>query len=144
MPKPLSVRRGAITIYGLPEAQAMLGALSKRLADPVPILEATMRALEQAEVSVFEALSPHFVLSGATRASLTQPDAAGAIREIHGFEARFGTSIWWAKFLRKIDGKSGKPRGRKRVGPNLVLKTTRAQRAAAVRVIAREILLGGG
>lgn len=129
-------------MVGLPEAKALLEDISERLDDPTPLLEGAMKVLELSETSLFDRLAPHFDLTGATRASLTQTDARGAIREIHGVEARFGTSIWYAKFLRKIDGPSGKPRGRKRVGPNLVLKTTAADRHAALTQYGRYLLTG--
>lgn len=133
---------GAIRMIGLPEAKELLEGISARLADPTPLLEATMQVLELGEVNLFERLAPHFMQTGATRASLTQPDALGAIREIHGMEAKFGTSIWYAGFLRKVDGPSGKPRGRKRVGGSLVLKTRASDRHAALAEYGSYILRG--
>lgn len=142
MPTQLSVRRGAIAMYGLPELQERLAGIRDRLADPLPQMDILFRALEVAETHLFERVSPRFVLTGRTRTSLTEPDGAGAIREIHGVEARFGTSIWYAKFLRKIGGPSGKPRGRKREGPNLVLKLTLTDRRAAIEAIGEYVVRG--
>ncbi len=129
-------------MVGLAGARAMLGGISERLSNPTPILEASMRMMEVAEANLFDSLAPHFVKKGDVRASLTEPDARGAIREIHGMEAKFGTSIWYSKFLRKVDGPSGKPRGRKRVGPNLVLKIRAQDRRAAVKALGRYLVRG--
>lgn len=120
------------------------------LVGPEEAMEAEVEVLEQAEASLFSAFSdPTYVRTGDLRASLTQSSAKGAIRRMHwggrysktlpGLE--FGTSIWYAKFQRKIGGPSGKPRGRVRMGKILVLRLTPATRRAAVELV-RERVFG--
>ena len=131
----------ALELVGRRKVSNDLRALALRLGEPEVALEMEFEVLEEAEKGVFASFSePSYVKTGATEASLTQSDASGAIRRIHGFSVEFGTSIWYAKFLRKIGGPSGKPRGRKRVGPSLVLKFSASARQAAVRAVADRIM----
>jgi hypothetical protein len=136
------MQAGAMMAYGLPELTEYLSGLELRLANPTELEAITMKVLEEGERQLFSRLSPRFEDTGATKASLTQPSAEGAIREIHGMTLRFGTSIWYAKFLRKIDGPGRKPRGRKRVGPSLVLKLKASDRRAALEMVGRYVMRG--
>ncbi len=140
MPAAESLRTGAAVLIGGEEAVAMLGGLAERMANPEEIFVGLFKVLELAELTLFHRLAPRFDLTGATMLSLTEADGMGAIREIHGAQAKFGTSVWYAKFLRRIDGPSGKPKGRKRVGKNLVLKITKGDRQAALRTYARYLV----
>lgn len=127
-----------------------LRLISEALLTPEVALEAEFDVLEQSEETLFASFGdPTYVRTGDLKASLTQRNAAGAIRNAHfggrysvtipGIE--FGTSIWYAKFQRRIGGPSGKPRGRKRYGRNLVLRITPASRRAAVALV-REHIMG--
>ena len=134
-----------------------LRLISERLiTGPEVAMEAEIAVLEQAEASLFATFTdPTYRRTDDLMNSLTQSNAAGAIRRAHwggryaktlpGLE--FGTSIWYAKFQRKIGGPSGKPRGRVRVGPNKVLRFTPATRRAAVELVREHVfghLLGAG
>lgn len=130
-----------LELLGAGEVSANLRALAERVGTPEVALELEFEVLEAEEKAVFDSFgTPSYVQTGATMESLTQPDAAGAIRRIHGSELEFGTSVWYAKFQRKIGGPSGKPRGRKRVGPSLILKFTPEARVAAIEAVAARIM----
>lgn len=130
---------GAVVLVGADEAIARFGGIADRMANPEEMFVELFKLLELSELALFHRLAPRFDRTGAVMASLTA-DGLGAIREIHGAEAKFGTSIYYARWLKKIDGPSGKPKGRKRVGKNLVLKVTKADRQTALRAYARTLL----
>ena len=83
--------------------------LMKRGEDVAPMWEAAFHVLEDAEKTVFSELGGRYVDTGATMDSLTGGGGEGlaygddtvghAIRAIHGFEAVFGTNVWYAHFL---------------------------------------------
>ena len=76
------------------------------------------RILEAGERRHFAGLGGKYVRTGATLASLTQPDGINAIRNAHNDELIFGSSVWYAKFLR-----TGKPtKAGRRKSAVLVLK----------------------
>lgn len=129
-----------VELVGAEKVHADLARIAERMALPGPTLELEMRVLEQTEATLFAGYGGKYVQTGATLASLTQSSAEGAIRRIHGASIEFGTSIWYAKFQREIGGPSGKPRGRKRVGPSKILKLTDADRASAARLVMDSIL----
>lgn len=60
-----------------------------------------MGLLERDEARHFRSLRGRYVLTGATRASLTQPAANGAIRELHAGSLHFGSSLDTARYLTK-------------------------------------------
>lgn len=72
------------------------------------------------------------VLSGLLKASLTEPGAMGAVREIHDDHVVFGTRIFYARFMQ-----SGTPHEPKR--PVLVFRPTDRK---ATKEIVRLHLLG--
>lgn len=153
---PLPTQVGALEFVGAGKIRNDLRLLIERLESPGAILEAEFEILEKVEEGVFEGWAPSFDRTGAAKASLTQRDAEGAIRRAHGTGIDFGTSVWYVKFQRRIAGatgdldhpvgiggeRTGKPRGRRRTGRNLLLRLTpEARRAAAA--IYREALLEG-
>lgn len=85
-----------------------------------PAFKLVAEILEKGEERHFKGLQGRYVRTGALRDSLTQPSANGAIREIHGDQLIFGTSIFYAKFLRK-----------RKKSAVLVLKPTERKAAAA-------------
>lgn len=72
------------------------------------------------------------VLSGRLKASLTEPGAEGAVREIHDDHVVFGTSLYWSRFMQ-----AGTPHEPKR--PVLVFRPTDRK---ATKEIVRLHLLG--
>lgn len=96
-----------------------LAGVARRLVNAEPAFVDVARILERGEQRLFKRLRGKYVDTGATRASLTQPDANGAIRQAHGDELVFGTSIWYARFLR-----------RKKKSAVLVLQPTERKAAA--------------
>jgi hypothetical protein len=90
-----------IQALGTEETEADLAGVSRRMANAAPAFAESARILERGEQRVFDRLHGKYVRTGATKASLTQPAANGAIREVHADALIFGTSIWYARFLRK-------------------------------------------
>lgn len=151
--------QGIVELVGAGKVRNDLRMLRDRLLSPAAMLEAEFDVLEQAEEHIFAGWAPSFNQSGATMASLTQRDAKGAIRRAHGIDGiEFGTSIWYAKFQRRIVGSTGeldhpvglggmatsKPRGRKRGGKNLLLNLTPEARRVAAAIVRERLLEGLG
>src|SRR5579875_488560 len=126
--------QAVVQVDGLHETSARLRGFARRMVLPQPALEAAIRLLGESESQIFDAWGGEFVRTGATRASLTS-DAAGAVRRSRGQTLEFGTSIWYARFQRRIDGPSGRPRGRKRVGRSLIVKAPTAVRRAVRQTV---------
>lgn len=111
-----------LQLIGGEEAEKDLDGIARRMLDARPAFEAVEKILESGEERHFASLRGRYVRTGALKASLTQPDANGAIREAHADELVFGTSIYYARFLR-----------RKRKSAVLVLKPI--ERRSASRTI---------
>ena len=130
--------RAVVELVGATKIRRDLAAISERLRAPGQVLETEMRVLEQAEQLVFDGLAPKYVKTDRLRTSLTSPDGRDTVRRVLGNAIEFGTKVWYARFQRTIGPPSGKPRGRKRVGPSKVLKlSAKLRREAAALVIAR-------
>jgi hypothetical protein len=95
-----------IQALGVEKTVADLEGISHRMTDAEPAFVEAARILERGERRLFTRLHGKYVRTGATRDSLTQPAANHAIREAHADELVFGTSVWYARFLRKKRGKS--------------------------------------
>lgn len=98
MPRGLNF---SIEAEGADEVADRIAKLSLRFIHLEPIRERVMNIFEQGEERHFNRQKGRYVRTGALRDSLTQPNANGAIREAHGDEFVFGTSIFYARFLRK-------------------------------------------
>jgi hypothetical protein len=98
MPRGLTFE---IQALGTEDASHNLAGVSARMSNAQPAFTQIERILEQGEQRQFDRLHGKYVRTGATRASLTQPSANGAIRQAHADELVFGTNVWYAKFLRK-------------------------------------------
>jgi hypothetical protein len=96
-----------LEVVGADRAARMVRDVAKRAGMPAPGMVEMVPELEAAELELFEGYGGKYVLTGATKASLTQSDANGAIREAHGIDFIFGTSIWYAKFQGTTVGPSG-------------------------------------
>jgi len=95
-----------ITLIGGAELEAALSRIGSRARDLRPEFVEAARLLEETEAAIFAAHGGKYVETGATKASLTQPEANGAIREVHETGLAFGTSVWYARF----PGTTGKGR----------------------------------
>lgn len=135
-----------IELVGSLKIKNDLTDLIDRLVTPGAIFDAEFSILEEAERTIFAAHGGKYVMSGDLKNSLTERDATGAIRRGHGAYGivEFGTSIWYARFQRRIDGPSGLPRGRKRWGPNQVLRITPAARQGAAAALHDYLYAGLG
>lgn len=98
MPRGLTFE---IQALGAEETSRDLEGVEQRMIHAEPAFTRIERILEAGEQRQFNRLHGKYVRTGATRASLTQPTANGAIRQAHADELVFGTRIWYAKFLRK-------------------------------------------
>jgi hypothetical protein len=75
--------------------------VADRMNNAQPAFKDVARILQKGELKHFALLRGKYVRTGATLASLTQETANGAIRKYHGSELLFGTSIPYARYLRK-------------------------------------------
>lgn len=91
----------SITAVGLDGAVDRLAGVEGRLQNIAPVGRRVFSELEAGERRHFERLNGRYVDTGLTRDSLTQSGHENAIREAHHDELEFGTSVWYARFLRK-------------------------------------------
>lgn len=91
---------------GVEETSHDLAGVAQRLVNAEPAFVEVERILERGEQRLFKRLRGKYVDTGATMASLTQPTANHAIRQAHADEVVFGTSVWYARFLRRKSKKS--------------------------------------
>ena len=126
-------------MVGVGKISRDLRVIRDRLASLEARLPLEFNVLEQMERDLFGRFMGKYQNTGALMASLTQGNAEGAIRRIHGAELEFGTSIWYARFQTRIGGPSGKPRGRLRPLPVRVLKLTPQARASASELVMRYV-----
>lgn len=72
---------------------------SRRLVHAKPAFSEVLDILEEGEQRHFARLRGKYVRTGRLMASLTQPTANDAIRELHGGDGlTFGTSVYYAQF----------------------------------------------
>lgn len=90
-----------IEAVGVDETETRLRGIAYRMVHAEPAFDEVAGILEEGEKRHFARLRGRYVDSGATMASLTQPAANDAIRDAHADELVFGTSVYYAKFLRK-------------------------------------------
>ena len=90
------------TVMGAMKLRHDLAMIAARaVAMPEVASKLFFKAQEKEEAALFAAHAPRHVASGATRASLTESGANGAIRERHGESSEFGTSIPYAIYEHK-------------------------------------------
>jgi hypothetical protein len=92
-----------IELIGEREVVGDLTGIAVRSVHLEPAFEAAFQAQERAQAMPFA--NGELVRTGNLRASLTQPHATGAIREAHGTEGVFGTSV---RYARPAAARSGK------------------------------------
>lgn len=78
-----------------------LTGVARRMVNAKPAFTKVQQILERGEQRLFDRAHGKYVKSGRTRESLTQEAAPDAVREARGDRLTFGTSVWYAKFLRK-------------------------------------------
>lgn len=113
---------------GFKKAQSDLRQMGARARSPQPAFKAIFAPLEESHAELFASLGGKYVDTGALRDSLTQPNANGALREIHGAEMQFGSTLDYAVFQRE-DGKSAvlrlRPKDRKKASLTYLAYITR-------------------
>lgn len=90
-----------LQLVGGDKAEKDLDGIAARMEDAKPAFELVEKILESGEERHFKGLRGRYVRTGALKASLTDGSANGAIREAHADELTFGTSIYYARFLRR-------------------------------------------
>lgn len=90
-----------IEAVGVEDAEDRLEGISARMKNARPAFDEVAGVLEEGEQRHFARLRGKYVDSGALLASLTQPSANDAIRDAHADELVFGSSLYYAKYLRK-------------------------------------------
>lgn len=133
----------AVETTGLNDARLKMRGFARRMVLPQPALDAAMHVLEEGEKALFESFDGKYVDTGALEASLTQATANGAIRRAHGLTVEFGTSLWYARFQKRIGPPSGKPRGRKREGRSKIVKASTAERVVVRQLVLDYVMEGG-
>ncbi len=117
-----------------------LDEVADRFVNARPAFRKVMEMAEADEIKHFNNLRGRYVLTGATRASLTQEAAPGAIRKLHrdGGGIEFGSAVPHAKYLTRVPKKRDSGEVRKQPplkGKSAVLILTKATRKAAAQVI---------
>lgn len=112
-----------LTWEGLAENMRFLEQLQVRALTWYEAGDAAFEILEQSERNVFGQVSPKLVRTGLLKASLTERDAEGAIRDKGELGIRFGTSVPYARVAAH------------KVGVHMV-RVTRSSRAKMRYVIA--------
>jgi hypothetical protein len=131
----------AMELDGAEHVEHVFDEMEARTLNQTPAWEEAVELVQKGEQRYF---AGKFVRTGALRASLTER-GNDAIREAHAQELIFGSGIWYAGFQRKMRpaGTAGaKPRGRRRYGKSLVLKTTPTTRRAVGEMVMRYIASG--
>jgi hypothetical protein len=118
-----------LQLRGIDEQVADLDAISYRMRNAAPAFRDVIPTMERAEMRLFARLRGRYVDTGRLLASLTTSVSPNAIRDVGDDELIFGTSVYYARFLRA--GKYGKRRGRKSAVLNL-LPRERKQVAATI------------
>lgn len=133
--------------HGATEAAHMLERLGHRAEHAAPAMRKIRDLLILGEVALWkrsggkkwaaraDGTTPG-ILSGRLHRSLTEPDAEGAIREVHDDHLVFGTSLYWARFMQKGTTVNGTPHEPKR--PVLVFRPT--DRKASKEIIRLHML----
>jgi hypothetical protein len=106
-----------VELVGAHGTMSHLREIAGRARDPEAALRRVFPIFERAEAELFESLGGKYVRTGATRKSLTEPTAKGAVREVHGTEFVFGSKVWYAKFQGTTGPGSHRP-------PSAILKLT--------------------
>ena len=87
-----------VELVGANTTMSDLRQIAGRARDPEAALRRVFPVFEKAELELFDHYGGKYVASGATRDSLTKPDAKGAVRTVKGTTFVFGSTIWYAKF----------------------------------------------
>jgi hypothetical protein len=122
----------AVTVEEL--GPAHLGVIAARMAEPL-FPDGVFRAAERAEATIFESYGGKYVDTGALRASLTEREAEGAVRELRPGEMLFGTTVYYARF----QGTTGVGR---HSPPSAIIKATAIEAAAAAAGLRDYIMYG--
>lgn len=134
MPRGLNFEVEAV---GVNRAASALAHTGERMVHLEPAWAEVDEIMESGERRLFDRYHGKYVLTGALKESLTG-GGSGAIRRHHGDEYEFGTSIFYARFLRRrrasVPGRPPRSNSRSAV---LVLQPT--ERRLIARVLMRHI-----
>jgi hypothetical protein len=127
-----------VQLQGEKIVNRMLAGIARRAMLPYVAYEEIFRLFEADEAAIFASWDGKYVRTGATRASLTQPDANAVLREMHGARGfAFGSNVPYARFV-------GRRRAhRKRISP-ILIKASEARAVITAEMMKRYILKGAG
>lgn len=90
-----------IELRGADPTLRRLDLIQRRMLNMEPAFREVIPILEGGEKRHFDRLNGRYVLTGDLRASLTQAHAKDAIRDADRDELTFGSSLYYAQFLKK-------------------------------------------
>jgi hypothetical protein len=90
-----------IDVHGAESMARHFREVGDHMMDLAPELERVIDLMEAEHERHFAKCRGRYVLTGATKASLTHSTAPGAVREVGPDRLDFGTDVWYAHFLTK-------------------------------------------
>lgn len=132
----------SLTAVNAPEVAHAYGKVADRVRDQKAGFASVAELLERAEEKHFSSLNGRYVLTGATKASLTQTAAPGAIRLIHAGGLTFGSSVPQAHYLTKSPHDPDASQVAKAHGRSAVLVFPESVRKLIPRLLLNRIVEG--
>jgi hypothetical protein len=123
----------SVKVIGAEKAIHDTEAIAGRVRTLHEPLRSSFRLMESGEEVVFAQLAGRYVMTGTVRRSLTTPAGDSAVRQPIENGVKFGTSIWYARFLTQRIGPATPKGGMKRPPPSAVLRITEKVRADVLR-----------
>ena len=121
-----------VELVGANGTMSKLREVASRAHDPEAALREIFPIFERHERELIDSYGGKYVRTGATKRSLTEPTAKGAVREVSGATFKFGSRIWYAKF----QGTTGKGNHH---APSAILKLTPEMAQEASRAVLRYV-----
>jgi hypothetical protein len=131
----------SIELVGAEKAQHDFDQVMRRMLNHRTGMRRTIPLLEEAERATFAELGGRYVKTGATKRSLTEARAEGAVRRPSAHALAFGTKVWYARFLTEEIGPPTAGGGMKRNPPSAVIsKPSEATQQACAEIVMRYIV----
>ena len=121
-----------VELVGAHGTMSELRKIAQRARDPEAALREVFPIFERHERELIDSYGGKYVRTGATKRSLTEPTAKGAVRRVSGSTFTFGSTIWYAKF----QGTTGKGEHH---DPSAILKLTPEMAREASRAVLRYV-----
>lgn len=131
-----------VELEGATKVQHDFDEVMKRMLNARTGLRRTIPILEQSEAEIFAELGGRYVKTGATMRSLTMSKDANAVRKPSAKALKFGTKVWYAKFLVEKPGPPAEKGGLERHPPSAIAKIPEHVGEECARVVQRYIVGG--